>query len=105
VKPDIENIRSLNLEVVKLTTVQVTKQSLQHKICKIAKPVLTEDLCVLQKQEFFKHAICAKYTLDEWPSIFITDILIFSSERMLRKDKYRKVSVGEQISGRGSQGT
>jgi hypothetical protein len=50
VKPDIENIRGLNLAVVKLTTVQVTRQPLQHKICKIgmicrAKPVLTEDLC------------------------------------------------------------
>jgi hypothetical protein len=57
VKTDIENIRGLNLEVVKLTTVQVTRQPLQHKICKIgmicsAKPVLTEDLCVVQKQEF-----------------------------------------------------
>jgi hypothetical protein len=58
VKPDIENIRGLNLVVVKLMTVQVTRQPLQHKICKIgmfwsAKPVLTEDLCVLQKKEFF----------------------------------------------------
>jgi hypothetical protein len=53
VKPDIENIRGLNLEVVKLTTVQVTRQPLKHKICKIAKPVLTEDLCVVQKQDFF----------------------------------------------------
>jgi hypothetical protein len=49
VKPDIENIRDLNLAVVKLTTVQMTRQPLQHKICKIgmicpAKPVLTEDL-------------------------------------------------------------
>jgi hypothetical protein len=44
----------LNLEVVKLTTVEVTNQPLQHKICKIgmfcsAKPVLTEDLCVEQR--------------------------------------------------------
>jgi hypothetical protein len=46
VTPDIESIRGLNLAVVKLTTVQVTRQPLQHKICKIgmicsAKPVLT----------------------------------------------------------------
>jgi hypothetical protein len=58
VKPDIENIRGLNLAVVKLTFVQVTRRPLQHKICKIimtcpAKPVLTEDLCVGQKQTFF----------------------------------------------------
>jgi hypothetical protein len=59
-KPDIENIRGLNLAVVKLTTVQVTRQPLQHKICtsKIdmiypTKPVLAEDLCVVQKQTFF----------------------------------------------------
>jgi hypothetical protein len=44
----IENIRGLNLEVVKLTTIQVTRQPLQLKICKIgmicsAKLILTED--------------------------------------------------------------
>jgi hypothetical protein len=49
-------MRGLNL-AVRLTTVQVTRQPLQHKICKIgmicpAKPVLTEDLCVVQMQEF-----------------------------------------------------
>jgi hypothetical protein len=54
VKPDIENIRGLSLAVVKLTTVQVTRQPLQYKTCKMgmicpAKPVLTEDLCVVQK--------------------------------------------------------
>jgi hypothetical protein len=34
-KPDVENIRGLNLVVVKLTTVQVTKYLLLHKISKI----------------------------------------------------------------------
>jgi hypothetical protein len=58
VKPDIENIRGLNFAVVKRTTVQMTRQPLQRKICKMgmicpAKPVLTEDLCVVQKQECF----------------------------------------------------
>jgi hypothetical protein len=58
VKPDIENIRGLNLTMVKLTTDQVTRQPLQHKICKMgmicpAKTILTEDLCVVQKQKFF----------------------------------------------------
>jgi hypothetical protein len=56
VKPDIENIRDLNLAVVKLTTVQMTRLPLQHKICKMgmicpAKPVLTEDLRVVQKEK------------------------------------------------------
>jgi hypothetical protein len=62
VKPDTENIRGLNLAVVKLMTVQVTRQPLQHKICKIgmicsAKPVLTEDWCVVQKQEVFNNML------------------------------------------------
>jgi hypothetical protein len=57
VKTDIENIRGLNLAVVKLTTVQETKLPLYHKIRKIGilcslKPVLTEDLCIVQKEEF-----------------------------------------------------
>jgi hypothetical protein len=43
-------------------TVQVTRQPLQHKIGKIgmicsSKPVLTEDLCVVQKQEFFNNML------------------------------------------------
>jgi hypothetical protein len=62
VKPNVENIRSLNLAVVKLTTVQGTRQPLQYKICEIgmicsANSVLTEDLCVVQKQEFFKNML------------------------------------------------
>jgi hypothetical protein len=58
VKPDTENIRGLNLVMVKLTIVQVTKLPLQHKIHKIgmicfAKPLLkTEDLYIMQKEEF-----------------------------------------------------
>jgi hypothetical protein len=42
--------------------------------------------------------------LDEMPSIFIRDKPIFSSERMLHKEYYRKDSVEENISGRESQG-
>jgi hypothetical protein len=65
VKPDIENIRGLNLAVVQLMTVQVTRQPLQHKICKTsmicsAKPVLTEDFLVVQKQEFFNNMLNAR---------------------------------------------
>jgi hypothetical protein len=57
VKPDIENIKGLNLVVVKLTTVQVTKLPLLHKISTrgticFAKPGPTEDLCIVHKQEF-----------------------------------------------------
>jgi hypothetical protein len=61
-----------------------------------AKLVVTEDLCVEQKEEF-------KFTLDERPSIVIRDKPIFSSERMLHKEYYRRSSV-ENKSGRGSQG-
>jgi hypothetical protein len=44
-----------------------------------------------------------KCTLDEIPSIFVRDKPIFSSERMLHKDYYRRSSV-EKKNGRGSQG-
>jgi hypothetical protein len=62
VNSGIENIRGLNLAVVKLTTDHVTRQPLQHKLCKIgmicsAKPVLIEDLCVVQKQEIFNNML------------------------------------------------
>jgi hypothetical protein len=55
--PFKENPRGWNLAVAKLTTVQVTKLPLQHKIRKIgricvAKPVVTEDLYIVQKEEF-----------------------------------------------------
>jgi hypothetical protein len=55
------------------------------------KPVLTEDLCVVQKE-------CVKCTFDERPSICIRDNPIFSAERMLHKDYYAKISV-EKRSG------
>jgi hypothetical protein len=56
VKPDIESIRFLNLVVVKLTTVQVTKLPMLHKISMrgticFAKPGLTKDFYTVQKQE------------------------------------------------------
>jgi hypothetical protein len=55
-----------------LMTVQVTKLPLYCKISTrgmmcIAKPELTEDLYVVQKQEFSVHAICM------YASIFIRD--------------------------------
>jgi hypothetical protein len=61
-KPDIENIRRLNLAMVKLTTFQVNKLPLLHKICKVGmicsvKSVLTEDLCVVQKEKIFSNML------------------------------------------------
>jgi hypothetical protein len=57
-----ENIRGLNLAVVKPMTVQVTKLPLWHKISKIGmicsvEPVLTEDLCVVQKEQIFNNML------------------------------------------------
>jgi hypothetical protein len=88
---------------VKLRTVQVTRLPWMHKISKMgtiypAEPVLTEGLCVVHKEEFSKTCYMC-----ERPSILIRDKPIFSSERMLHMDYYRKVSV-EKISGRKSQG-
>jgi hypothetical protein len=66
----------------------------------------TEYFCVVQKEEFsITCYMCVKCTFDERPSIFIRDKPIFSSERMLHKDYYRRSSGGgKQISGPGSQG-
>jgi hypothetical protein len=64
-------------------------------IC-FAKPVLIENLCISQKEEFLITLytnICAVRIFDERPSILIRDKLIFLPERMLHKDYYRKSSV------------
>jgi hypothetical protein len=69
------------------------------------KPVLAEDLCVVQKEELsICYTVCLKCTLDEKPSRFIRDKPIFSLERKLHKNYYRKISAEQKISGRGSQG-
>jgi hypothetical protein len=52
-----KNRRGLNLAMLKLLTVHVTKLPLYHMTCKIgmicsAKPILTENLCIVQKEEF-----------------------------------------------------
>jgi hypothetical protein len=45
------------------------------------------------------------FDIDERPNIFIRDKPIFSSEKVLHKDYYRKGSVGmRNLCGRGSQG-
>jgi hypothetical protein len=71
-------------------------------ICSV-KPVLTADLCVVQKEEFA--LICYMCEIYTWRKAkhIIRDKPIFSSERKLHKDYYRKSSV-EKVSGRGSQG-
>jgi hypothetical protein len=56
-KPDTENKRGLSFAVVNLTTVQVTRLPLKHKLSKtgkvcFAKPLLTEDLYIVQRKEF-----------------------------------------------------
>jgi hypothetical protein len=67
-KPDLKNIRDLNLEVAKLTTVQAIKLSLWHKIRNVgmicfAKPGLTEDSYTLHKEEFsITCYMCDTYT-------------------------------------------
>jgi hypothetical protein len=47
----------------------------------------------VQKEEFSITYYIAIDTLDEWPSIFIRDKIILSSERTLHKDYDRKGSV------------
>jgi hypothetical protein len=51
-------------------------------------------VCSAKARIFRQHGIYAKCTLDERPSVFIRDNPIFSSERMLHKDYYRKGSTG-----------
>jgi hypothetical protein len=68
------------------------------------KPVLTEDLCVVQKEEF--SIICYMCEIYIWRKAKRihkrqTHLLV---REMLHKDYCRKISVGE-ISGRGSLGT
>jgi hypothetical protein len=72
-------------------------------IC-FAKPVLTKDLYIVQKEEFSITCYSAISTLDGKPSIFIRDKPIFSSDRMLHKDYYSKAQSEKKISGRESQG-
>jgi hypothetical protein len=55
-KPDKESIRDLNFAVVELTTIQLTKLPLYHKISKtgticFAKPGLTENFHIVNKAE------------------------------------------------------
>jgi hypothetical protein len=102
-------IRVLNLVVVKLTTFQVTRLSMQHKICKIGmicpvKFVLTEDLCVVQKKEFFNNMLYVRnvhltkgqtYSLQTNPS---------SRQRGCYIRTNKGFSWRKEISGRGSQG-
>jgi hypothetical protein len=61
-KPDIGNIRDLNLAAVKLTAVQVTKLSKIGTIC-FTKPGLREELYIGQKQRLaITCYMCHTYT-------------------------------------------
>jgi hypothetical protein len=61
------------------------------------KPLLTEDLCIVQKEEFaITCYMCEIYTWRK-PRIFIRDKPIFSSEGMLHKDYYSKSSVKKSL--------
>jgi hypothetical protein len=64
-------------------------------------------MCVGSAQNGYKMGIPkrTKHTFDERPSIFIRDKPIFSSERMVHKDYYRRSSAEKKKSGRGSQGS
>jgi hypothetical protein len=67
------------------------------------RPVLTDDLCVVQKEEF-SITRCEILALDERPGIFIRDKPIISSERMLHKELLSQgLSLKKKISGRESQ--
>jgi hypothetical protein len=68
-------------------------------IC-FAKPILTEDLYIVQREEFLITCyINVTCTLDERPSIFIRDKPIFSSGRMLHvhKDYCRRGSAKKSL--------
>jgi hypothetical protein len=79
------------LAVVKLTTVHVTELPLWHKIRKIgmAKPVLTEDLYVVQKKEF--SITC---NIDERPSIFIIHTDYYGKDSLEKKSLWSWVLRG-----------
>jgi hypothetical protein len=64
VKAGIENIRSLNLAVVKPTTVKVTMLPLYQQIRKIDMICFTKDLYVMQKEEFL--TTCYMCDTDTW---------------------------------------
>jgi hypothetical protein len=89
------------LAVVRLTSVQVTKLPLKHKMRKIsviffAKPVLKEEFYIGEKEEFCSNMLYVRYIH------FMKGNFIFSSEGMLQKDYYCKGSV-EKINAHGSQ--
>jgi hypothetical protein len=61
-----------------------------------AKPVVTEDLYTVNKEEFsITFSMCHTYTWRR-ASIFIRDKLIFSSERILHRDYDRKGLVAKE---------
>jgi hypothetical protein len=87
---------------VKLTTVQMTKLPLWHKIptiCVIyfAKPGLTEDLYIVQNEEIFHNMLYVRYVYLTRPSIFIRNKPILTSEMMLYKGYDSEGSVKKSL--------
>jgi hypothetical protein len=61
VKPDVENIRGLNLAVVRLATVQVTKLPLKHGISKIGIVYTGRGLLYSAKGRIFNNMLFVRY--------------------------------------------
>jgi hypothetical protein len=68
-----------------------------------AKPELTEDLYIVQKQDFTVTCYMCYTTSWQRLKILIKDNPIFSSERNLHKEYARKRSVEKKKSGRDPQ--
>jgi hypothetical protein len=74
-----------------------------------AKPVLTEDLCVVQKEDFsLTRYMCEMNTWRKAKHIHKRDKPIFSSERMLHKEYYpeglvEKLSLVVSLKGLGAK--
>jgi hypothetical protein len=56
------------------------------------KPVLTEDLCVVQKEDIFNNMlyVCVKCFLDERPGMFIRDVRTITARVQLIKESGSK---------------
>jgi hypothetical protein len=70
--------------------------------------LLTEDLCIVQKEELSLTCytrVCTIPTLDERPIIFIRDKPTLWPKRVLHKDYDRNGTVEKKVSGREIPGT
>jgi hypothetical protein len=91
------------LAVVKLTTVEVTKLPLEHKINKtrdlLCKVCTDTGLAYSAQGRIFNNMVyCRNVRLTKGQTLSIRDKPNFSSKRMLRKDYYCKGSVERKMS-------